>query len=105
MASSIICDSVQWASRDLIGCSEHTANIRMTDMALMPTPRVTKFKLRLPMQPDFDLIRRHAALHTSKSEWLLIDAEYFARQSIATMSIRTAIARPSGFLPVVMSAD
>jgi hypothetical protein len=32
-----------------------------------------------------------------------VDAEYFAAQSMA-MGIRTAIARPSGFVPLVMSA-
>ena len=33
-----------------------------------------------------------------------IDAEYFARQSETIMSIKTALARPSGFIPLLMSA-
>jgi hypothetical protein len=33
----------------------------------------------------------------------LVDAEYFAAQSVATMSIRSAITKPSGFIPVLMS--
>jgi hypothetical protein len=33
-----------------------------------------------------------------------IDAEYFARQSAAIMSVKNALARPSGFIPLIMSA-